>query len=64
MPLRNLAVGSENKCYIELATAKMREEQVRIVEDKCNTSIRERIPMTPRWLAPDSPELDKVVLCH
>lgn len=57
---RNLAVGVGNRCFIELATAAMSREQMAKVEEICNDLIRQGLPMTPRWCAPGSAEMEMV----
>ena len=59
---RNLAVGLDNRCHVELATGSMSKEQMDKVEGVCNDLIRQGLPMTPRWCAPDSAEMEMVGL--
>lgn len=59
---RNLAIGSDNKCHVELNTKVLSQQQIQSIEDKCNESIRRRVSMTPRWLEPDSKELEEVLI--
>lgn len=59
-PPRNLAIGIENRCFIELATKALSEEQIRMAEGICNDLIRQSVPMSPRWCPPDSPEMEQV----
>jgi misacylated tRNA(Ala) deacylase len=56
----NLAIGLDNKCFIELSTPKLSQEQIDSIEEKCNEKIRGRISMTPRWLPHDSKELEEI----
>lgn len=55
-------MGLDNKCFIELSTSKLTQEEIDAIEEKCNECIRNHIPMTPRWLDPDSKELEQVLL--
>ena len=53
-------MGVNNKCFVELATDKLTPDQMQAIEDRCNSCIRQRLAMTPRWLDPDDPELQQV----
>ena len=57
---RNLAIGEDNKCFIELNTKQVTDQQLQEIEQVCNDHIRSHVPVEPRWLQPDSTELDKV----
>ena len=57
---RNLAIGEDNKCFIELNTKQVTDEQIQAIEQACNDYIRSCIPVEPRWLQSDDPELDQV----
>ena len=57
---RNLAIGEDNKCFIELNTKQVSDQQMQEIEQVCNEHIRSHVPVEPRWLQPDSAELDKV----
>ena len=57
---RYLAVGTDRKCFIELATPKLTQKQMEAIETRCNECIRQRIPMTPKWFDADSAELKQV----
>ena len=57
---RNLAIGEDNKCFIELNTKQVTDEQIQAIEQTCNDHIRSCIPVEPRWLQSDDPELDQV----
>lgn len=56
----NLAIGEDNKCFIELNTKQVTDEQIQAIEQACNDYIRSCIPVEPRWLQSDDPELDQV----
>ena len=57
---RNLAIGLNNKCFVELATQSVSASELQAIEEHCNEAIRSHIPMTPRWYQPGTPELEKV----
>ena len=59
---RNLAIGQEHKCHIELNTKTLTHQQIQAIEDRCNECIRQHLSMTPRWLEPDSEELEDVCI--
>lgn len=58
---RNLAIGEEHKCFIELNTKQLTDEQMQEIEQACNDYIRSCVPVEPRWLQSDDPELEQVV---
>ena len=60
MCYRNLAIGEDQKCFIELNTKQLTGEQIQEVERTCNDYIRSCIPVEPRWLQSDDPELEQV----
>ena len=53
-------MGRGNRCFVELATKSLSSEQVQKVEDICNDLIRQGVAMTPRWITPDSPDMETV----
>lgn len=55
----NLAVGRDNRCFIELATKSLSAEQMARAEQTCNQLIREAVPMVPHWYTPGSPEMEQ-----
>ncbi len=57
-------MGDSNRCFVELATKTLRSEQVERVEDICNELIRQGVLMTPRWITPDSPDMETVIISH
>lgn len=57
---RNLAVGMDNRCFVELDTQSVSAAQMQAIEDRCNEAIRNQIPMNPCWYQPGTPELEKV----
>lgn len=58
---RNLAIGKDSKCFIELSTPKLTQDEIQAIEDRCNECIRQHRAMTPRWLDPSSEELEEVL---
>ncbi|XP_003389337.1 PREDICTED: alanyl-tRNA editing protein Aarsd1-like [Amphimedon queenslandica] len=56
----NLATGIDGKCFIELSSPSITDEELQSIEDKCNECIRNRIAMRARWLDPDSDELKTI----
>ncbi len=58
--IRNLAIGKENRCFIELGTKSLAPEQMNRIEAICNDQIRNAVAMTPRWCTPGSPEMNEV----
>ena len=57
---RNLAIGEDHKCFIELNTKSVSPEQMKAVEDACNRKIQEQTPVKIRWLETGDPELQEV----
>ena len=57
---RNLAIGEDNRCFVELATRTLTPDQMQRVESECNEAIRRAVPMTPHWYPPGAPELEPV----
>ena len=53
-------MGKTNRCMVELATKVLSSEQVQKVEEICNELIREGVAMTPRWITPESPDMQTV----
>ena len=60
LKLRNLAIGTDQKCFIELATPKLTREQIEAIEVCCNECIRQRIPVRANWFHADSAELKQI----
>lgn len=46
-------------CFIVLGAKSLSQSQMDAIEEKCNECIRDRLPMTPRWLQPGSKELEE-----
>ena len=57
---RNLAIGEDNKCFIELNTKSLTPEQISAIEKECNSGIQACTPVNVRWLQPEDPELAEV----
>ena len=62
--VRHLTVGTDCKCFVELATPKLTQEQIEAIEACCNECIRQRIPIRPKWFHADSTELEQVTTLH
>ena len=58
---RNLAIGKESKCFIELNTKSVSAEQMKAIEDSCNRKIQEQTVVNVRWLEAGDPELQEVI---
>lgn len=57
---RNLAIGEDNKCFIEFNTKSLTPEQVRAIEKECDRDILACTPVNVRWLEAEDPELAEV----
>lgn len=57
---RNLAIGEDNKSFIELNTKSLTPEQMRAIERQCNSDILAGTAVNVRWLQPEDPELAQV----
>ena len=62
MCYRNLAIGEDQKCFIELNTKQLTDKQMQEIEQACNDYIRLCVPVEPRWLQSDDPELEQVAI--
>jgi misacylated tRNA(Ala) deacylase len=62
IPTTSWCLG-EQRCFLNLATKKLSEEQLQQLEQKVNAEIRAGKTMLPRWLEMDSPEL-KTIRCR
>ena len=56
----NLAIGQDNRCFVELATPTLSCDQLAAIEEECNGLIRKAVAMTPHWYDPNAPELEEV----
>ena len=59
--IRNLAIGSDSRCFVELAVQSLSVAELGAIEETCNEAIRGQVPMTPHWFQPGTPELEKVL---
>ena len=57
---RCLAIGQENRCYVELCTKSISKEQLECVEQVCNEKIRMAVPMVPHWYNVQDPKMEAV----
>ena len=57
---RNLAIGEDNKSFIELNTKSLTPEQMRVIERQCNSEILAGTAVNVCWLQPEDPELAEV----
>ena len=57
---RNLAIGEDNKSFIELNTKSLTPEQMRVIERQCNSDILAGTAVNVCWLQPEDPELAEV----
>ena len=58
---RNLAIGEDNKSFIEPKTKSLTPELMRVIERQCNSKIlAARTAVNVCWLQPEDPELAEV----